>query len=142
MALDLVWLLHKLNKAFDQGVSPSHLVPVTDRSPPSVLGNANRHATATWMASSENLKPLAFTLLTQPPPIPPPPLSQKHPPFSQKDHGWKVIQPQLSALDKYAPSHAEFIGYVLAWCSCAATSLSSSTWYKLFRPYCPYFSFK
>jgi len=76
MALDLVWLLRELDEAFDQGVTPSHLVPITDRSPPSVLGNANHHATATWTASSANLKPPAFTLPTQPPPIPPPPLSQ------------------------------------------------------------------
>src|SRR5882724_10163040 len=130
MALDLVWLLHKLDKAFDQGVAPSHLVPITDRLPPSALRNANCHATATWMASSANLKPPAFTLLTQPPPIPPPPLSQKHPPSSRKDQGWKVIKPRLSMLDKYAPLHVEFIGYVLSQRLCAATSLSKSTWYK------------
>src|SRR5882724_7922284 len=33
----------------------------------------------------------------------------KHPPSSRKDRGWKVIKPQPSALDKYAPSHVEFI---------------------------------
>src|SRR5882724_6576650 len=57
-------------------VSPTHTLSITDRLPPSALRNANHHATATWTASSENLKPQAFTLLTQPPPIPPPPLSQ------------------------------------------------------------------
>src|SRR5882724_13661141 len=103
MALDLVWLLRKLDEAFNQGdgVAHSHLVPITDTLPPSVLGNANHHATATWTeaASSANLKPLAFTLPTQPPPIPPLPLAQKHPPSSRKDRGWKVIKPQPSTLD-------------------------------------------
>src|SRR5882724_10590525 len=114
MALNLVWFLFELDEAFDQGVTPSHLVPTTDRSPPSVLGNANHHATATWTASSANLKPPAFTLPTQAPPIPPPPLSQKHPPSSQKDRGWKVVKPRQSTLDKYTPLHVESIRYVLA----------------------------
>ena len=115
-ALDLVWLLRELDKAFDQGDGVAHslLVPVPDGPFPSVPGSSSRPATAGWAAaaSSAHVNPPAFVLPIQPPPIPPPPLSQKHPPLPptpRKDRGWTVVEPRRPILNKCAPSHAEFI---------------------------------
>ncbi|KIJ55142.1 hypothetical protein M422DRAFT_23790 [Sphaerobolus stellatus SS14] len=109
-ALDLVWLLRELDEAFELGNGVAHVLPLKAASIPSPS------PTNGTSAKTPNVISHQTSLLAQPPPALPPPLSHKHPPSkasrhsrtSQKGHTWTVVQPRRPISSTPHP-HAEFI---------------------------------